>query len=89
MRMTKRVAPELKVGRFSFSGGGEAYVNGLTLARKSVAQLKYEDQNTSYGVELHGKNVRFNMSWAPVDLRLDWKPHVIKVDLNLKVGSWL
>jgi hypothetical protein len=89
MRMKKRLAPEFKVGQFAFSGGTEAYLDGLDFSRKSVASIGYEGLGSSYRVQLYGKDVRFDVSFSPVDLRLDWNPDVIKFNLNLNVGSWL
>jgi len=89
MRMRKRLAPEFKVGQFSLSGGTEAYLNGKALTRKSVASIGYKGSDSNYRVQFYGKTVRFDVSWAPIDLRLDWNAEVVKFRLNLALGSWL
>jgi len=89
MRMRKRLAPGFKMGQFSFSGGTEAYLDGTALSRKAVASIGYKGLDSSYRVQLYGGNVRFDVNWSPVDLRLDWSPHVVKFVLNLDLGSWL
>ncbi len=87
--MRKRLAPEFKVGQYSLSGGTEAYLDGTSLSMKSVASIGYKGLDSSYRVQLHGRNVRFDVSWSPIDLRLDWNPQVVKFVLNLDLGSWL
>jgi len=89
MKMRKRLAPEFKLGQFSFSGGTEAYLDGMNISRKSVASIGYKGLESSYRVQLYGRTVRFDVSLAPVDLRLDWTPQVLKFQLNLDVGAWL
>jgi hypothetical protein len=89
MKMRKRLAPEFKVGQFSVSGGTEAYLEGTSLSRKSVASVGYKGLDSSYRVQLYGRNLRCDVSWSPIDLRLDWNPQVIKFVLNLDLGSWL
>lgn len=89
MKMRKRVAPEVKFGKFSFSGGTEAYLNGSSFSRKSVAQIEYGGVGGGCRLLLRGKNVSFNVNWSPVDLSLDWQPQGVRFDLNLQLGSWL
>jgi hypothetical protein len=89
VKMRKRLAHELKLGQFSFSGGTEAYLDGMNISKKSVASIGYKGLESSYRVQLYGKNVRFDVTLAPVDLRLDWTPQVLKFQLNLDVGAWL
>lgn len=89
MRMRKRLAPEFKLGQFSLSGGTEAYLNGRTVSKTSVASVGYKGVGSSYRVQLYGRNIRFDVSWSPIDLRLDWNPQVVKFDLKLDLGSWL
>lgn len=89
MKMRKRLAPEFKVGQYSLSGGTEAYLDGTSLSMKSVASIGYKGLDSSYRVQLDGRNVRFDVSWSPIDLRLDWNPQVVKFVLNLDLGSWL
>jgi len=89
MRMRKRLAPEFKLGSFSMSGGTEAFINGKTISRKSVASIGYQGEESSYRVQLYGRNLRFDIRRSCLDLRLDWNPQVIKFNLNLDLGSWL
>jgi hypothetical protein len=89
MKMRKRLAPEFRIGEFSISGGTEAYIDGLDFSRKSVASIGYEGLDSSYQVQLRGRNVRFNVNFSAVDLRLDWNSNAVKFNLNLNVGSWL
>jgi len=87
-KMKKRLAPEFKLGQFSFSGGTETTLNGKSFSKKSVASVAYKSLENSYRIQLCGRNVRFDVSWSPVDLCLDWNPRVVKFDLKLDIGSW-
>jgi len=89
MKMRKRLAPEFNIGQFSFSGGTEAYLDGRALSRKSVASIGYKGLDSNYRVQVCGDNVQFDVSWSPIDLRLDWNPQAIKFNLKLNLGSWL
>jgi hypothetical protein len=89
MKMRKRLAPEFKIGQFSLSGGTEAYLDGRSLSRKSVASIGYKGLDSSYRVQVQDDSVQFDVSRFPVDLRLDWNPRVVKFHLNLDIGNWL
>ena len=89
MQMRKRFAPEFKFGKFSFSGGTEAYIHGSDFSKKSLASIGYKGLDSSCQVQLYGRNIRLDASWSSVDLRLDWKPEAIKIHLALNIGSWL
>ena len=84
MRSKKRIAPSYQWGNFSLSGGAETRIagkdfKGMTL----VTAFRYAGQDESYGVNVSGKRVKFDMEINHVEADVTWDPGGVQFKANL------
>ena len=74
MDLKQRVAPEIKVGKFSFAGGAET--RPLERSTTPLAAFKFKDKKTGeqYSVSVSGMAVSFRMERKHVTANVDWNP---------------
>ena len=75
MDLKKRVAPEIKMGKFSFAGGAET--RPLSKSTTLVAAFKFKDTKSGeqYSISILGEAMNFKMKTKHVDASVDWKPN--------------
>ena len=88
MRAKKRIAPSYEVGNFSFSGGTESRFVGKDLkAMTFVTAFSYEGEDESYGVNLLGKSVNFEIDTNRVYADITWDSDGVEFEVNLTFGE--
>jgi len=88
MRAKKRIAPSYEFGNFSFSGGTESRFVGKDLtAMTFVTAFSYEGEDESYGVNVLGKSVNFEIDTNRVYADITWDSDGVEFEVNLTFGE--
>ncbi len=88
MRAKKRIAPSYEVGNFSFSGGTETRFVGKDLTGMTlVTTFSYEGEDESYGVNVLGKSVNFEIDTNRVYADITWDSDGVEFEVNLTFGE--
>ena len=88
MRAKKRIAPSYEVGNFSFSGGTETRFAGIGFTGMTfVTAFSYEGEDESYGVNVLGKSVNFEIDTNRVYADITWDSDGVEFEVNLTFGE--
>ena len=88
MRAKKRIAPSYEVGNFSFSGGTETRFAGIGFTGMTfVTAFSYEGEDESYGVNVLGKSVNFEIDTNHVYADITWDSDGVEFEVNLTFGE--
>ena len=81
--LKKPVAPEYKLGGYSFSGGVEIRLAGREFYETPIAAFRYGDGDERFSVNVYGKQARFSMDTKHVKADVKWNSRGMKFKVDL------